>query len=574
MVTQNLKKCWYWYIVIFILFIEGIVFAIVGEGSYLGIHDNLDIHIADYQILKLNHAFFAHGQDVPLLGGIDRNFLLSELSLYSFLYMILPNFAAYMTGYFLKIGMALLGGILLGRDILKGDYKKYEWIVVLGSFTYGLLPLYPAFSFSFASLPLFLYLIRCIEAQKGKRYYVFVFLYPLLSYFTFFGPFLAGYLFIYALYSAIKRKGTAKRLFGAVVLLACGYVVMEYRLFYLIFASGEPTIRDAMVMESCDAGAIFGNIMTAFTDSIFHAEDLHRYFVLPIVCIYFVILNVNYIRHKEWKKIGQDPFNFILALILFNCIIYGFYSWEEFRKFVETLVPPLEGWQFSRTVFFNPFLWYLEIVIIAMRLMKASRSKLAVCLMTVTMLVVIGTQSLYNDFYNTVYVNAYEFLKQKESETLSYREFFSEELFEEIKEDIDYQGEYAVAYGFHPSVLSYNGISTLDACLSHYYQSYKEEFREVIAPALEQSEEARAYYDDWGGRAYIFSGKYDTIWDPTRTPKATEDALLIDVDAFENLGGTYIFSRINITNAEELGLELVGEYQHEDSPYTIWVWSR
>lgn len=574
MIQQKMKSYWYWWIVIVISLIEMIVFLFVGEDSYLGIHDNLDIHIADYQILKSNHAFFAHGEKVPLLGGIDRNFLLSEFSLYAFLYMIFPNFVAYMVGYFLKIGMALFGGILLGKDILKEHYKKYEWIIVLGSFTYGLLPLYPAFSFSFASLPLFVYFIRCIEAQRGKRYYAFVLLYPLLSYFTFFGPFLVGYLILYALYAAFSKKGTAKRLFGAAALLTCGYVLVEYRLFWLIFASGEPTIRDTMVMESGNAGIVIGNIVTAFVYNIFHAEDLHRYFVLPVVGIACVILNVKYIKEKEWKKMGQDPFNLILIFILFNCVLYGFYSWEGFRSLVETLIPPLKGWQFNRTVFFNPLLWYVEIIIVAVKLVKASHVKLAVAMMAVTLLVVMGTQSLYNDFYNTVYVNAYKLIKQKDSETLSYREFFSEELFTDIKEAIDYQGEYAVAYGFHPSVLSYNGIATLDGCLSYYYQSYKEDFRKMIAPALEQSEEARAYFDDWGGRAYIFSGEHETVWNPARTPQATEDTLLIDAEAFEALGGKYIFSRISIRNAEELGLELVGKYQHEDSPYTIWVWCR
>lgn len=98
---------WYWWIVLLILFAELCVFVFFGEDSYLAIHDNLDIHITDYEILRQNNAFFSHGSKLPLLGGIDRNFLLSEFSLYSLLYMLLPNFAAYVTGYFLKILIAL-----------------------------------------------------------------------------------------------------------------------------------------------------------------------------------------------------------------------------------------------------------------------------------------------------------------------------------------------------------------------------------------------------------------------------------------------------------------------------------
>lgn len=60
---------------------------------------------------------------------------------------------------------------------------------------------------------------------------------------------------------------------------------------------------------------------------------------------------------------------------------------------------------------------------------------------------------------------------------MSYREYFSTELFDKIKEEIGYEGEKAVAYGLDPGVLAYNGISTLDGVLSYYPLSYKEAFR-------------------------------------------------------------------------------------------------
>lgn len=562
---------WYWWIVLLILMGELAVFLYFGKDSYIGIHDNLDIHIADYQILRLNHAFFSHGKQLPLLGGIDRNFLLSELSLYSLLYVFLPNFAAYITGYFMKILLALGSGILLGKDILKDQYEHYAWQVVLGSFTYGLLPLYPAFSFSFATLPLFVYLIRQIRDRKGKRFYVFLFLYPLLSYFTFFGPFLLGYLFLYAVYRCVKEKKVSGRLFLAVIILLCGYAVVEYRLFWLMF-TGQPTIRDTMVMGADDALTVCKNIADVFINSIFHAEDVHRFFVLPVCLIYFVWLNAGYIRRRKWKDAFGDTFNLIFLFLVFNCVIYGFYTWEGFRTLIETILPPLKGWQFNRTVFFNPFLWYAELFLIAGRFFRQKHKRVALALVLLTMLVPLGKQTLYNDFYNTVYTHAYMLVKQKSTESLSYREFYSEELFERIREETGYDGEYAAAYGMHPAVLNYNGIATLDGCLSYYYQSYKEAFREVIAPALDENEAGRVYFDEWGARAYLFSAADDTIWNPVKTMKVTDYELAIDGDAFRKLGGTWIFSRIEITNERQLGLTLQGCYEDVSSPYTIYVY--
>ena len=570
--TQKIQTYWYWILIIAILLMEAAVFLLFGENSYIGIHDNLDIHITDYQILKQQDAFFSQDSTIPILGGISRDFLLSELSLYSFLYMIFPTFTAYILGYFLKIGIALYSGILLGRDILGTSYFEHQWLVVLVSFIYGLLPLYPAFSFSFASIPLFVYLVRCIQRNKGKRYYLFIFLYPLLSYFTFFGLFLIGYTALYTLYICLKKKTFFKPLALATLLLALGYVAAEYRLFRLIFFSGEPTIRDTMANTWLGFEGILRETILVFTNSIFHAEDLRRYFLLPVVLIYFIWLNLGYIRKRSWKALKKDPFNFILLTIALNSVVYGFYYWKGFHTLVVALLPPLKGWQFNRTVFFNPFLFCLAFAIVVYRLAKHNHKKWAAAACLCALLVPLGKQSLYNDFYNTVYTHAYQLIKQKESESLSYKEFFSEDLFASIKESIGYQGEYSVAYGFHPAVLSYNNISTLDACLSHYYQSYKEDFREIIAPALEKSEAARIYYDGWGGRAYIFSGTDESVWAPAKTMQVTDYELSINSDAFRRMGGVYIFSRIPINNADSLNLASCGEFSSASSPYTIWVY--
>lgn len=562
---------WYWWIVLFVILGELAVFLFFGENSYIGIHDNLDIHITDYEILKQNNAFFSHDMTLPLLGGIDRNYLLSELSLYSLLYLLLPNFAAYLTGYFLKIIIALGSCLLLGRDILKEKYSQYAWLVVLGGFTYGLLPLYPAFSFSFSSIPLLIYLVRRIVNHGGMKYYVFLFLYPLVSYFTFFGPFIIGYLLCYAIYRSVKDRAVCFRLLCSVLLLSAGYVLVEYRLFLLIFQMGEPTIRDTMVMSSESAAGVLSKIADVFVNSIFHAEDVHKYLILPVCIVYLLFQNARYIYQKQWKKISRDPVNLIFLFILFNCIVYGLYFWEGFRTLFETILPPLKGWQFNRTVFFNPFLWYTEFFIIAARL-YGWKKYLAVFAVVGSLLVPVGKQTLYNDFYNTVYTHAYMLLKQKDTESLSYREFFSEELFDEIKEQIGYSGEYSAAYGMHPAVLSYNGISTLDGCLSYYSQSYKEAFRKIIAPALEHSEAGRAYYDDWGARAYLFSQNTETVWNPVKTLPVTSEALSIDSGAFRDLGGCYLFSRIEITNFAGLGFDLLGCYTDTSSPYAIYVY--
>lgn len=119
----------------------------------------------------------------------------------------------------------------------------------------------------------------------------------------------------------------------------------------------------------------------------------------------------------------MEPFFLIMGLILFNCIVYGSYTWEAFRTLVETLLPPLKGWQFTRTVFFNPFLWYTAFIIVLKELYDRKKQTVAHVLMLACLLIVLGTQTLYNDFYNTVYTHTWMAVKGKQSESLSYQEF-------------------------------------------------------------------------------------------------------------------------------------------------------
>ena len=105
--------------------------------------------------------------------------------------------------------------------------------------------------------------------------------------------------------------------------------------------------------------------------------------------------------------------------------------------------------------------------------------------------VILLTPSKYNDWYTTCHNKALELIKGRVYDEMNYKEFYSVDLFQEIKEDIGYTGEWSVAYGIHPAVLEYNGIATLDGYLGFYTQQYKEDFRKIIAPALERIEASR-----------------------------------------------------------------------------------
>ena len=575
---KELKKLIsHWYLVIiagFLIFAGG-VFFICGKDSIIAVHDNLDLFTPQFQMMKSTNTFWTHGVDVPFLGGISRDVLPSEFSLYTMLYMILPDYPAYVTGYLLKIIIALFSCILLAKDMYGEKYEVYKPLIYLMGFAYGILNVFPAFGIPFASIPLVIYLMRKLYKSPSFKWYAALFFYPFLSYFSYFGLFILAYMAVSLIWLWIKDRRFPGRIFLAVCVLSAGYIAFEYRLFGTMLLSDEITIRTTMQEGSFTAKEIIKTIGDVFANGMFHAESMHKYLIMPACMIYFIYLNFTYIKKKEIKGIFHDLYNLLMLVLVFNSVVYGIYYWEGFRRVIETICPPLTGWQFNRTIFFSPFIWYAAFFLVLKRLYDSQRKSMKIfadvlALFTVCIIVLSGTR--YNDSYHTCYNQAYHLLKGKTTDQLSYGEFYSAELFEKAKQDLGYKGEWAAAYGFYPATLEYNGISTLDGYLGFYSQEYKEAFRRIIAPALERVEESRIYFDDWGARAYLYSGTDLSIVNGFRTYQVQEQDIYINVDAFQALGGEFIFSRVKLTNAREAGLLHAGTYTHESSPYTLYVY--
>lgn len=498
---RKLVSRWYLFIVFGFILSAGLVFFLCGEQSVIAVHDNLDLFIPQFQMMKNTGTFWRHGVDVPFLGGISRDTLPAEFSLYTMLYMILPAYPAYIAGYLLKIVIALLSCIWLAGDVLGEGYERYKPLVYLSGLAYGILNVFPAFGIPFASIPLAVYLLRKIYREPGIRWYAALFFYPLLSYFSYFGLFILVYMAAAFIWLWAKDRKFPGRILAAVIVLAAGCVVCEYRLFGTMLLGDEVTIRTTMEAGSFTAGEIVKTIGEVFAKGMFHAESVHTFLVLPVCVLYFFYLNFSYIRSRNIKGIFQDVYNLLALVLVFNSVVYGIYYWEGFRNVVEALCPPLTGWQFNRTVFFSPFVWYAAFFFALKRLYdskKAAGEVLANLLALGAVLIIVLSGTRYNDLYHTCFSQAYMYLKGAQTDQLNFGEFYSAELFEEAKKDIGYEGQWAAAYGFYPAVLEYNGIATLDGYLGFYSQSYKEAFRRIIAPALDRVEESREYFDSWG----------------------------------------------------------------------------
>lgn len=579
--NQILEK-WYLYLVGVLFGLQAVVFLIFRENSYLQVHDNLDLFIAHYQMMKLNGGFFAHNVDMPMLHGINRDLLGSEFLLYNILYVIFPSIWAYLIGYGLKIAIGTFGFILLAKDIYKDRYETYRPLVWVIAAAYGLIPVFPTYGIAFTSVPIIIWLLRRLyfeeDLKKRMILYVGVFCYPLLSYFSYHGFFILCYMVCAWIILWIKDKKFPKTMFTSLVVLSAGYILWEYRLFSAMLFDDTVTIRTTMDHGNLSFVEALKYAFSEFVRASFHSQDDHTYIVLGVCVIGVILVNANIIKttkEGKLKAIFTEPINLVFLWIIFNVLIFGFYAFAPFRELVETIVPKLTGFEFGRTAFFNPFLWYALLLLVTIKLYDLGKKKaklLANVIVTLALIVVMFVPAMYNDFYYTCYNYAFKIIKHKETSTVNYKEFYSTDLFDEIKEEIDYDDEWSAAYGIHPAVLNYNGIATIDGYLGMYPQEYKETWQRLVASALAGSPSLKDYFDSWGARVTLYSGSDENTYAPSRVMTLSDSRLMVDMDELKGLDCKYIFSRIEFSNADECNLKLKTSCDGYNSPYTIYVY--
>ena len=546
--------------------------GIKGDNIYIQIHDNLDSNIVWLKMLHDGNFFFApNGAQLPFLSELDRNYLYSDLTLISWVFAVLPAFEAYIALRFMGVIISICGTVYLAKTLLGEKYSEYRNIAWVLGLLYGILPYFPTASYCFAILPFFFATLVRLYRTGAKKWYLVLFLLPCVSSLAMHGVFICGFILLFFLGNWYYTKRPAWRLLVGLAVLSIGYLLVDYRLLYISFFAGEPSLRQVGYVPSYHSflGSI-RSLVEYFVFGYYHAGDVHTFVILPVCAWYMYQRNRQYVRIGDYSAIRQDKLNWLVLWIFCNCLIAVMDEYAPTKALIGTLLPMFKGVSFARTLWLNPFLWYLAFAMVLYRLLQQGRRRLVNILLGVSFLPVffVYPMNLYNDIANNIKYNV-KMVVAPSKASLTYREFYAENLFAKVKSDIDYHGEYAVAYGFHPAVLEYNGIATLDGYLSYYSYRYKVQFRKLIAPALAVDEVHRKYFDNWGGRAYMFSP--DVSYEPTR--KQQDPApLLMDPDVFHEMKGKYVFSLVDITNAEELGLYLVGEYTDKCSPYRLRVY--
>ena len=528
---------------------------ILGENAHIRVHDNLDSNLAWYKVLKESGKIFGSLEAVipqVMNGNLLRNAFGTEWSGIVWLHALFPTMLAYAISQTITRVFAFIGMYWLLRDhLLRSD----DWTLISAgaALTFALTPFWPSGMLSTLGMPLALWAFLHIRNGRisWREYAVFTLL-PLYSSIVlgmFFFLFAMGVLWII---DVIKRKKHVIGFLIALIYMSLVYMIVEYRLVYSFIFDDDPNSRDEYFHTTLSLARV---IRLTFKNYVFghtHVMTVHALIILPVLFIALLII---------WKKGWWKQEKLFIYLFILNFLLSLWYAFWFFKGW-EPLTEKfhfMNTFNFARFHFLRPLVIYASFAL-ALKVMWQFRHSwkpiVSLCIIAqIVVLVPFNEEIAYH---------------QKPS----VKEFYDVELFSEIKDYIGLpQDEYRVAsIGLHPAIAQYNGFYTLDSYNNFYPLTYKYQFRKIIEKELAKNKEIRTYFDEWGGRCYLFTDELGKHYMFKKSSKKKLKTIQLQTDVFKEMGGRYIFSAVPIINEDENKLRLEKEFTTKKSVWKIYLY--
>ncbi|WP_090761721.1 DUF6044 family protein [Bacillus sp. OK048] len=527
---------------------------ILQENAHIRVHDNLDSNLAWYKVLANSGQMFGDVNAVvpQIINGVPRNTFGTEYSIIVWLYALFPTMIAYGLSQALTRVVAFIGMyLLLKKHFLPGD--KWAFLQITVSLAFALTPFWPSGMLSTLGMPLALWAFLTIRNGEGtvKEYLV-------LTFIPFYASIVLGFFFflsamgIFWLVDVVRGKGWNLQFLLSIAYMTVIFMFVEYRLVYSFLFSTELNSRDEYFHASLPflqaARLTIKNYVLGHT----HVMTVHGLFILPIT---FIALYFVYVK-KRWKHEKVFVFLFLLNFLLSLWYAFWFYrGWLPVTKIFHFM----DTFNFARFHFLRPLVIYagfaLALKIISLQGHSWAKTAKWFAILQILLL------GLYND----------EIIYQKKP---TVKEFYAEELFTDIKNHIGLnQEDYRVAsIGIHPAISQYNGFYTIDTYNNFYPLTYKHQFRKIIELELEKNKTIRKYFDQWGGRCYIFTGQLGKRYMIKKDSRRKLKNLQLNTSVFKEMGGQYILSAIPIENSEKIKLSLDKVFESKSSAWKIYLY--
>lgn len=557
------------------------IFAIqlyIGENNVFKIYDNLDSEITTRLLPLRNGNLFSFSNDelIPqLANGLKRNSLnASAHNFESLLFYLFPPVYAYLLNYILINLIAFVGVYLLfSQYLLKDLTNQNKIIAALLAFSFTLLPSYTVYGMAILGAPMLTWcILNFVNGRKKIWSFLFIVFYPFYSSLVLGGHVFVGFLFLTGLWYYFKfDKKIAIKLIGISILLGGLYVVSEINLFnqYLFDKSfvshrtdWDPTFDQHN--QTAETLGFTGALERAY-NLVLRGEINAKVYPKIILGFIFFMLIFNFKSVRRNAYILPLIFGMLLILLLYGFYFSDLTPWIYLKNHVMLL----KTFRIDRIFFFLPVLWY---VLFALLIKNALENKKRWMHYVAYAFLILNF--LYIPMKNReLWASAAVLIHGKAKTNITWKRFFAEDLFNQIKEDINkpLDSFKTVNVGLTPAVSLYNGFYTLDLYSNNYPIEHKRNFRAIIAPELDKSAKWKASFDKWGGECFVFSSEIE--YRPRFIPNEKElKNFEINTTALYNLGGRYILSALEIKNYNTLNLRFLKRYTDPATPLTIYLY--
>ncbi|NNU82876.1 hypothetical protein ETC05_03150 [Geobacillus sp. BMUD] len=529
-------------------------YFVLGEDAHMRVHDNLDSNIAWYKVLVRSGELLGPVDGVipQIINGLPRNAFGTEFSGIVWLHALFPSIYAYGLSQAITRVFAFIGMYLLLRKHVLPD-ERWGWIRIGASLAFALTPFWPSGMLSTLGMPLALWAF--LNIRNGERSWVN---WAVLTFLPLYSSFVLGFFFflsalgIWWFIDVIRGKRWNWRFLAAIAYMTMLYLAVDYRLVHSLLFSDEPTSRDEYFHARLPLWRVIRLTFKNYVLGHTHVMTVHGLVVLPLtlVALYMVW------KRKSWRR--EKLFLLLHGLNFALSTWYAFWFYKGWLPLTERF-DLLDKFNFARYHFLRPMVIYVLFALALKIVWQEGRKWRAVG--AAAIILQLGVLALCNE--EIVYRNK-----------PSFREFYAEKQFAAIREYIGRPvHSYRVAsIGIHPAIAQYNGFYTLDTYNNFYPLEYKHRFRRIIAKELAKNKKLREYFDEWGGRCYLFVDELGKRYMFQKNSKRTIRRLELNTNVFYDMGGRYIFSALPIENADENALRLERVFRSNESAWTIYLY--
>lgn len=546
-------------------------YFILKENVWVPFHDQLDGEVPNY-IYQAKYIF--KGDIIPeVMNGIPKTGMLPPAPFATIFFLALSPFWAYVLLQILVTVTAYTGMFLLIFQGI-GDCR----IGFLCGCLFAYLPFMPVYGLSIAGLPILWYAFWMLyEKKRIVMSYVLILLYAGFSSFALVGFAVCLTMFIALVYRT-WRKGIKNQIH---IFIGFGLLCITYVLCNLsLFAELLPWVNST---EEISHRAEF--VINPLSDyvgqfkAVFLGESTYTPAYAGWICVITVVLLVLCVVFKKWEVIRVL---LALAAVLVLITVLSLLWDSSLCMNILRQMGPLKYFQANRISWLIPPIWYIllgfdfKIILqLTSTYGEIIKSKLicmvgyaGVLVMCGIMAMVIYNQSFfYHQLRQVVFPDTYKIM--------TWNQYYAQGAFEQIDEAIGRdKSEYrVVSLGMSPAAALYNGFYCLDGYSNNYPLSYKHEFRKTMEKELAKSEVTRVYFDEWGNRCYLMSSESGGSPMISKHSATAYQNLEIDTEQLISMGCEYLFSAMEIINADKLNMTPEGVFETPSSYYKIYVYS-